>query len=123
MTLNKREQARIERRLVVALTEACEIAKAELIGFCWLTHEIDYQVFPSSLVVVWVFDTQQHKDQALAGGQAARMIELTGQALEAAQVTLAGLARHVHFDSEEQCRRVNAGDWPQRLSRLRPARG
>lgn len=53
MSLSKRDQAHIERRLVATLTEACETAKAEIVGFCWLTHEIDYAVFPSSLRVIW----------------------------------------------------------------------
>ena len=57
MLLSKRDQARIERRLVATLTEACETAKAEIEGFSWLTHEVDYTVFPASLMVTWIFDT------------------------------------------------------------------
>jgi hypothetical protein len=30
---------------------------------------------------------------------------------------------HLHFDSEEQCRRMNAGDWQQRLARKRFMKG
>ncbi|VVN40357.1 hypothetical protein PS862_03121 [Pseudomonas fluorescens] len=117
MGLSKREQAHIERRLVATLTEACETAKAELVGFVWLTHEIDYAEFPSSLRVVWVFDTQAQKDQALASGQGGRMIELTAEALTAAQVPLNSVSAHVQFDSEEECRRANGGNWPLRLAR------
>lgn len=80
MLLSKRDQARIERRLVVTLTEACETAKAEIVGFAWLTHEVDYSAFPASLRVTWVFDTLANKRQALAVGQAERMVELTALA-------------------------------------------
>ena len=97
MQLSKRQQAQIERRLVLTLTEACEAAKAEIVGFCWLTHELDYALFPSSLKVIWVFDTQQHLDQALADGQAARMIELTASALREADVEVSPAAAHVQF--------------------------
>lgn len=123
MPLNKRQQAAMERLLAATLTQACEAAKAEIIGFSWLTHEVDYAAFPASLVVAWIFDTQAHKEQALAAGQGARMIELTACALGEAGVHLEPLASHVFFDSEEQCRRINAGDWAQRLKRLRPGRG
>ncbi|MBW8354980.1 MAG: hypothetical protein K0M54_14250 [Pseudomonas sp.] len=123
MPLNKRQQAAMERLLAVTLTEACESAKAQIEGFAWLTHEADYAAFPSSLVVVWVFDTQAHKERALDAGQGPLMIELTARALNEAQVCLDSLAAHVFFDSEEQCRRGNAGDWAQRLKRLRPGRG
>jgi hypothetical protein len=115
--LSKRDQARLERRLASTLTEACETAKAEIVGFEWLTHEVDYAAFPKSLRVVWIFDTQTHKDQALANGRRERMIELTALALEAAEVAIANVSAHVQFDSEEQCQRANGGDWQQRLAR------
>ncbi|VVO29919.1 hypothetical protein [Pseudomonas fluorescens] len=117
MGLSKREQAQIERLLVATLTEACETAKAELVGFAWLTHEVDYAEFPFSLRVVWVFETQAQKDQALASGQGGRMIELTAQAFSEAQVLLSPVSAHVQFDSEEECQRANGGKWPQRLAR------
>lgn len=117
MVLSKRDQAHIERRLVATLTQACETAKAQIVGFCWLTHEVDYAVFPSSLRVVWVFDTEARKDQALASGQGEHMVELTALALTEADVLVSPVAAHVQFDSEEQCQRVNAGNWPQRLAR------
>ncbi len=33
MPSSKREQARLERRLVASLTDACETAKAQIVGF------------------------------------------------------------------------------------------
>lgn len=123
MLLSKREQARTERRLAATLTEACETAKAEVPGFCWLTHKVDYAAFASSLLVLWVFDTQASQDQALVDGQGARLVELTAQALYAAQVQVSAVAAHVQFDNEEQCARSNAGNWQQRLARKRLLRG
>lgn len=123
MLLSKRDQAQIERRLVATLTEACETAKAEIVGFSWLTHEMDYGVFPSSLRVVWIFDTQANKDQALASGQGERMVELTAVALRDADVLVSPVAAHVCFDTEEQCQRANAVNWQQRLARKRSTRG
>jgi hypothetical protein len=119
MLLSKRDQARIERRLVATLTEACETAKAEIAGFSWLTHEVDYTVFPSSLMVTWIFDTLANKGQALASGQGERMVGLTAVALSEADILVSPISAHVHFDTEEQCQRVNAGNWQQRLARKR----
>lgn len=119
MLLSKREQAQLERRLITTLTDACETAKAEIVGFSWLTHEVDYALFPSSLMVVWVFDTHANRNQAIACGQDKRMLELTTQALLASGIHISQVMAHLHFDSEEQCRRVNAGDWQQRLARKR----
>lgn len=123
MSRNKREDTRMERRLVACLTEACETAKTEIQGFSWLTHTVDYGRFPASLQVVWVFDTRVNRELARTGGQNLRMIELVAAALGEAGIELNPIAPHVHFDSEEECQRTHGGDWQQRLVRLNAMRG
>lgn len=122
MLLSKREQAARERQLIACLTQACETGQAEIVGFIWLTHRVDYQKFPSSLMVTWVFDTQANRDRALANGQDERMAELTAEAFSQAGISVSAVSAHLTFDSEEQCRRVDAGNWQQRLARQPAAR-
>ncbi|WP_300635300.1 hypothetical protein [Pseudomonas sp.] len=117
MPLTKRDGARLERQLIATLTEACETAKAEIPGFDWLTHTVDYSAFPQSLRVTWVFDTRANKALALTSGADQRMRELTAAALQAADVPPLAMERCVHFDSEEECRLQHAGDWGARLAR------
>ena len=120
MALSKREAAQVERSLVATLTNACETAKAEIPGFEWLTHTVNYDAFPTSLRVIWVFDTQANKDHAEASGQEARMRELTAIALTEADIAA---TPPVHFDSEEACHLKHGGDWRLRLAKLHTARG
>lgn len=61
MPAEKRELARIERRLIATLTDACEAAKAEIQGFTWLTHTADLNALAATLNVIWVFDTEADK--------------------------------------------------------------
>ena len=114
-----RDHARIERRLIAALTDACEIAKTEIPGFEWLTHTVDYRAFPQSLRVIWVFDSFASKDHALATGADARMCELTTAALDDADVHVPNIARCVSFDSKEECHHQHGGDWRRRLAKVR----
>ena len=114
MPLSKRDQARIERRLVASLTHACETAKAEIPGFEWLTHQVDGGPFPDSLRVIWVFDSRTSKDLALANGHGARMRELTLAALSDADVQPINASRCVMFDSEQECQQ-HGGNWALRL--------
>ncbi|MFK3821616.1 hypothetical protein ACI2KL_05305 [Pseudomonas yamanorum] len=123
MSSTKRDSARIERRLVATLTEACEIAKAEITGFDWLTHEVDYQAFAQSLVVIWVFDTRANRELALSTGLDLRMRELTATALEDAGVDLPSSDCYVRFDSEEECRLQHGGDWRLRLVKRYAVKG
>ncbi|WP_416468036.1 hypothetical protein [Pseudomonas sp. LFS044] len=115
----KRELARLERELVACLTDACETAKAEIVGFTWLTHRLDADEFPTSLRITWVFEREADKAAALAGEAKARMLKLTAQALDEAGVQLDHPAWHVRFDSEEACARGHAGDWNTRLGASR----
>ncbi len=117
MLLSKRDQSRLERELSRTLTDACEAAKAELVGFSWLTHEVDYARFPESLQVTWIFATEAQKAQALADGQDRLMRTLTREALAAAGIEMDALPAAVHFDSEEACDRLDGGNWRQRLAR------
>lgn len=70
MLLGKRGQTRMERQLSSCLTQACEAGKAEIVGFSWLTHEVDYARFPESLQVTWVFATEAQRAMAIGQGQA-----------------------------------------------------
>lgn len=123
MPSSKRDYTRIERRLIASLTDACETAKAEIVGFDWLTHEADYQSFPQSLRVIWVFDTKASKDRALEAGLDTRMVELTSMALANADVSTRNIDRHVYFDSEEECTSSQRGDWVKRLAKMHRVRG
>ena len=111
----KRDLARLERELVACLTDACETAKGEIVGFTWLTHRLAPADFPASLRITWVFEREADKAAALAGEAKARMLALTAQALDTAGVKLDHVAWHVRFDSEEACSRSHAGDWNRRL--------
>lgn len=111
----KRERGRMERRLIASLTQACEEAKPLLTGFCWLTHTVDYQRFPESLVVTWVFDTNTDLTDALKGEAQHDIHNLTAQALADIGVDVDNIARHVDLDSEEACQRAHAGNWQSRL--------
>ncbi|WEK28226.1 MAG: hypothetical protein P0Y58_15040 [Candidatus Pseudomonas phytovorans] len=117
--LGKREMARLERELVACLTEACETAKAQIIGFTWLTHRLDPDDFPTSLRITWVFEHEAEKAAAVAGEAKTRMLALTRQALDQAGIQLDHPAWHVRFDSEEACTNGHGGDWAKRLQKQR----
>lgn len=117
--LGKREMARLERELVACLTDACETAKAQIVGFSWLTHRLDPEDFPGSLRITWVFEQEADKAAAVAGEAKAHMLALTRQALEQAGIQLDHPAWHVRFDSEQACAHGHAGDWAKRLQAQR----
>jgi len=97
----------MERQLSSCLTQACEAGKAEIVGFSWLTHEVDYARFPESLQVTWIFVTEAQRALAIGQGQGARMQVLTRAALAEAGIDMDALIAPVRFDSEEACKRTD----------------
>ncbi|ROM50850.1 hypothetical protein BK651_23205 [Pseudomonas rhodesiae] len=122
MLLSKHEQAISECQLTACLTQACGIGQAEIVGFVWLTHQVDCYNFPSRLMVTWVFDTQTNRERTLSNGQGERMAQLTAEAFSEAGISVSAVSAHLAFDSEEQCQHVNAGNWQKRLERNYRAR-
>lgn len=122
MPLGKRELARIERRLITSLTEACETAKAEIKGFAWLTHIADLNAVAETLKLIWVFETLTDRKVAQVDAKS-RIFELTAIALNEANIDLVPSDHSVRFDSEEECQRTHGGDWKIRLTQSRLAKG
>jgi hypothetical protein len=100
----KRKHSGIERELIRSLTTACETAKSEIVGFQWLTHEVDYEQFPQSLVVTWMFDSEASRARALASGDKARMQALTQTAFDEVGISVSTIASHVAFSVEQPAR-------------------
>ena len=100
----KRKYSAIERELIRMLTTACETAKSEIVGFQWLTHDVDYERFPQSLRVIWMFDSEASRARALASPDKARMLELTQVALDEVGISVSSIADHVAFSVERPAR-------------------
>lgn len=122
MPSDKRELARIERRLVTALTDACETAKGEIKGFTWLTHTADMSALAQTLKVTWVFETLADMKLAQASAKV-RIFELTAIALSEANIDVMPSDQNVRFDAEEECQRTHGGNWQKRFTQSRLSKG
>ena len=58
-------EKKLEQQLIEALTEVCEIAKENLPGFQWITHEVNFKQWPKSLRVICQFENQGDLSKAL----------------------------------------------------------
>ncbi|MBL4782845.1 MAG: hypothetical protein JKX92_11445 [Porticoccaceae bacterium] len=111
----KKTDKKIEKAIVEALTQVCEIAHDEVAGFEWLTHRVKYSQFPASLSVHCIFATQNELSGALLAKQDDFLRSLIGDKLRAVGIALKDTARQVHFDTEEACALEHGGRWQLRL--------
>ena len=117
LPLSARQQRQLDRELSRTLTQACDVAKAEVEGFGWVTHEVRWDDFPASLRVIWIFESNADIARALKEGWNQRLLALTDRALRDAEITVKRVEQHMDLDSEEECQRADAGNWRARLDR------
>ena len=84
-----------------------------LAGFSWLTHRVNYSLFPQSLMVVCVFDEVPDADTFMA-------IKRQSLAWINREFKRAGLAvqlkdQQLILDSEMNCLKSHQGNWARRL--------
>lgn len=61
----RKSDQKIEKEIIRRLTEVCETMKPRLSGFEWLTHDVNYQRFPVSLLVTLVFNDEASESELL----------------------------------------------------------
>ncbi|MDA9556049.1 hypothetical protein N9R79_00910 [Vibrio sp.] len=110
----RKTDKKIDNALRISLTTLCDRAQDEFIGFEWITHLVDYSSFPKSLMIVCVFDTEQHLLQA----DTLLLTKWINKALVEAKVNVKDINKHVTFDTEESCHLMNQGQWSERFKRI-----
>ena len=114
----KKSDKKIDNALREALTNVCEAALGSVDGFVWLTHLVNYNVFPNSFKVVCVFETDEALSKAIEAKQDDYFYTLISDELNAANIKVNKLRQQVSFDTEEACERSHAGKWNERLAKL-----
>ncbi|WP_028300097.1 hypothetical protein [Oceanospirillum beijerinckii] len=111
----KKTDKKIEKNLITALTHVCDAALDRVEGFQWLTHIANFNKFPESLSVICIFDSIDNLEQAKASAEVEALYALIGRELKAANIAISDVARHVCFDTEEECTAEHDGKWSVRL--------
>ena len=111
----KKTDKKIERQIVDALTDVCELALDDVIGFRWLTHSVNYKMVNRSLKITCVFENDELLTQSLAVGSCERLVLLIRTHLKQVDIAL-DADEQIVFDTEQACQREHAGNWKKRLS-------
>lgn len=115
----KKSHKKMEKQIINALNDACNIALGKYRGFSWLTHFVNYDDFPKSLSIVCVFDTNGDLETMLTQDHGDAFQKLISERLEKVGVEIKDIRGHLSFDTEEQCRLDNNGKWNVRFSKIR----
>ncbi|AQS39733.1 hypothetical protein Sps_04648 [Shewanella psychrophila] len=111
----RKSDKKIENNLRQSLTQVCELALEQVVGFEWITHLVNYDKFPQSLRIVCVFNTNAELSVAIANKQDDFLIGLIQQELAKVPIKISDLNSRVSFDTEEKCSKQDEGNWSRRL--------
>jgi len=111
----KKSDKKLENTLVESLTGVCDEALKGVDGFQWITHLVNYRAFPSSLLIVCVFDTNDALSRLLASRKDEYLRSLIKEALSAVGIPIKNIQSQVSFDTEEACEAEHGGKWSKRF--------
>ena len=96
----RKTDKKIDNALRIALTEVCHAALGQVDGFKWLSHEVNYHYFPSSLKVICVFASKEKLIQAQSAKKHLYLTELIAGKLKSLDIQIVNINKHVLFKSE-----------------------
>lgn len=111
-----------ENAIVTALTQACENDLKSYKGFQWITHVVDFQRYPESLVVICVFDTNENVQKLLATGEDATVKRIIESYLLSYSIPTKNVKQRIFIDTEQACEDEFNGNWNKRLANFQHAR-
>lgn len=116
--MNKKQIKKTEKQIIEQLTKVCHLALAQIEGFVWLTHTVDYDQLESSLMVVCVFDTQASASQAQLKQQQITLKNWIVEHLKTINIYLNKPDKQIKLDNEQACEAQHQGNWQVRLEQL-----
>lgn len=93
----KKTDKKIENKLRNVLTEVCEIALENVSGYQWISHQVNYDAFPSSLLITFAFDSQQAIDDLKRSQQDGSLQKTIIEKLASVDIKLKDVRKQVKF--------------------------
>ncbi len=113
----RKTDKKVDNQLSKVLTDVCETALKQFTGFQWLTHLANYSNFPKSLKVIYVFDTNDNLKSFMVSNGPHEISTLIHKNLFQIGININSITNHIEYDTEENCKNNNNGNWADRLSK------
>ena len=115
LTMNKNEK-NLDKAIVKALSDICETLKLRYDSFAWLTHFVNYNQYPQSLKIVFVFESNHALKKAKSEGLFKDIFELTESRLKRKSITIKHIDKAVFFDTEENGADFDSIKWGKKYN-------
>ena len=92
----RKTDKKIENKLRQVLTEVCDFALQEIAGYQWISHSVNYNRFPDSLVITCMF---ANKESAINAQQQGELISEIEKKLNSMAINLKNSQKQIRFES------------------------
>lgn len=93
----RKTDKKIDNKLRSALTDVCDFALQNITGYQWISHTVNYNRFPESLIITCIFDNPENAQQAQQQGE---LLNRIISALNEISVNLSTPQKQICFESE-----------------------
>jgi hypothetical protein len=93
----RKNDKKIDNKLREVLTEVCDFALQEIAGYQWISHTVNYNSFPDSLVITCMFDNNQSADTEQQQGE---LLTLINEKLNAVSISLKNPNKQISFEAQ-----------------------
>ena len=93
----RKTDKKIENKLRAALTEVCDIALENVDGYQWITHTVNYDAFPASLLITCAFESQQAIEGLKQSQQDSFLQSIIIEKLGTASITLKNPNKQIKY--------------------------
>lgn len=112
----RKSDKKFENELRKSLTRLCENELEQLEGFEWLTHTVSFPNIQTSLKIICVFDTNDSLNHFLCSDDKRKIETRILKVMSELNVKLKNTSKQIVYDTEENCTRMNKGNWAKRLA-------
>lgn len=93
----KKTDKKIDKKLREALTNVCEWALDEIDGYQWISHSVNYDRFPASLMINCAFTSQKEIDSLKHSQQDKHLQKIIYEKLADVDIKLQDLNKQIKW--------------------------
>ena len=93
----RKTDKKIDKKLREALTDVCHFALQDIDGYQWISHTVNYNNFPDSLVITCMF---ADKESAEGAKQQGELLTVINEKLSEVEINLKNTHKQVSFKAE-----------------------
>jgi len=93
----RKTDKKIDNNICRVLTDVCDFALENVEGYQWITHTVNYNAFPSSLLITCAFATKEDVNRLEEDNERLLLIKLICDKLNEIEIKINNVNKQIKF--------------------------